>query len=210
MLSHMIEKVHDRGILCRERTPTEEKVLGAFLYQSGLSYRKVERFVDGSYEAVRQCLVSCSLGVFRTEKGRETGNSHRRDQDENRRRTGLRLGGCRRGNVRDSTRRRFSRTLKPRALLFLKIDAVMSRCRGKPLVKVDRGPWYNRALDTLDCDYKKESFGERSLSESVFSLFKYTLLFRKEFPYLTAVACVRSTQRWLRAYSAFHNEVVLS
>jgi len=92
------------------------------------------------------------------------------------------------------------------ALLFLR--TVMSRCRGKPLVKVDRGPWYNWALDTLDYDYEKETFGERSLSESIFSLLKYRiLLFWKEFPYRSSV---RSTQRWLRAYSALHNEVVLS
>jgi putative transposase len=60
------------------------------------------------------------------------------------------------------------------ALLFLK--TVMNRCRGKLLVNVDRGPWYNWALDLLNCDYEKETFGERSLSESVFGLFKYRIL----------------------------------
>jgi transposase-like protein len=34
------------------------------------------------------------------------------------------------------------------ALLFLKV--VLSIYQGKPLVKIDRGPWYNRALELLD------------------------------------------------------------
>jgi hypothetical protein len=42
----MVEEVRREEIFCREMTPTEEKVLRAFLYQSGLCYRKVERFVD--------------------------------------------------------------------------------------------------------------------------------------------------------------------
>jgi len=37
-----------------------------------------------------------------------------------------------------------------------------------PLVKVDRGPWYNWAFEALDCDYEKETFGERSLVEAWF------------------------------------------
>jgi hypothetical protein len=40
-----------REIFSREDTPTEQRILGAFLYYAGLSYSKVERFVDRSYEA---------------------------------------------------------------------------------------------------------------------------------------------------------------
>lgn len=44
-------------------------------------------------------------------------------------------------------------------LLFLK--TVLKRCRGKPIILVDRGPWYNWALDDLDlpCDSRREMWG---------------------------------------------------
>ena len=54
MLNHMIEKAQEEEIFCREDTPTEQRVLGAFLYHAGLSYRQVEQVVERSYEAVRQ------------------------------------------------------------------------------------------------------------------------------------------------------------
>ena len=61
---------------------------------------------------------------------------------------------------------------------FLFLRELLKRCRGKPLVKVDWGPWYNWALETLDCDYDKETFRERSLVEAWFGLVKYrTMLF---------------------------------
>jgi len=42
------------------------------------------------------------------------------------------------------------------ALLFIK--QVLKRCRGQPVIVVDRGPWYNWALDDLDLC---ESAGKR-------------------------------------------------
>jgi putative transposase len=50
----MIEKAKEEEIFCREDTPTEQRVLGAFLYHAGLSYRQVETVVERSYETVRQ------------------------------------------------------------------------------------------------------------------------------------------------------------
>jgi len=35
-------------------TPIEQRVEAAFLYHAGLSYRRVERIIGRSYEAVRQ------------------------------------------------------------------------------------------------------------------------------------------------------------
>ena len=180
-------------------------IFESFLYQSGLSYGKVERFVSGSYEAVRQWYHALSEFFEPREVERQVVAV-----DE----TKMKVDGEQVyvwAAVDVETFEILHVDVSPGrssldALLFLR--TVMSRCRGKPLVKVDPGPWYNWALDLLDCDYEKETFGERSLSESVFSLFKYrTLLFWKEFPYRSSV---KSTQRWLRSYSALHNEVVLS
>ncbi|WP_256546645.1 hypothetical protein [Halobellus inordinatus] len=42
------------------------------------------------------------------------------------------------------------------ALLFIK--QVLKRCRGDPVVLVDRGPWYNWPLDDLDlCESRRET-----------------------------------------------------
>ena len=54
MLDRMIEKAREQEVFSREDTPTRRRVLAAFLYHAGLSYRKIEPFVGRSYEAVRQ------------------------------------------------------------------------------------------------------------------------------------------------------------
>jgi len=54
MLDRMVEKAREEEVFSREDTPTERRVLAAFLYHAGLSYRKIEPFIDRSYEAIRQ------------------------------------------------------------------------------------------------------------------------------------------------------------
>jgi putative transposase len=54
MLDHMVEKARQQEVFSREDTPTEQCVFAAFLYHAGLSYRRIEPFVDRSYEAIRQ------------------------------------------------------------------------------------------------------------------------------------------------------------
>ena len=50
----MVEKARQQEVFSRGDTPTERRVLAAFLYHAGLSYRRIEPFVDRSYEAIRQ------------------------------------------------------------------------------------------------------------------------------------------------------------
>ena len=50
----MVEKARKEEIFSREDTPTERRVEAAFLYHARLSYRRVERVIGRSYEAVRQ------------------------------------------------------------------------------------------------------------------------------------------------------------
>lgn len=45
------------------------------------------------------------------------------------------------------------------ALLFRK--EVLARCRGRPLVRADRGPWYDWPLELLECEYERETWGTR-------------------------------------------------
>lgn len=54
MLDCLAEKAREQRILYREGTPTERRVLGAFLYYGGLSYRRIGPFVERSHETVDQ------------------------------------------------------------------------------------------------------------------------------------------------------------
>jgi len=53
MLDHTVEKARQQEVFSREDTPTERRVLAAFLCHAGLSCRRIEPFVDRSYEAIR-------------------------------------------------------------------------------------------------------------------------------------------------------------
>jgi hypothetical protein len=57
------------------------------------------------------------------------------------------------------------------SVLFL--TDVLKRCRGRPLLRADRGPWYDWPLDRLDCEYERETWGSRSRIEAWFGLFTY-------------------------------------
>ncbi|MEM4415244.1 MAG: DDE-type integrase/transposase/recombinase [Candidatus Caldarchaeum sp.] len=52
------------------------------------------------------------------------------------------------------------------ALTFLRM--VLRACEGKPVVVVDRDPWYPWALKRLGIEYFQETFGERSRIERWF------------------------------------------
>ncbi len=54
MFDRVVAKARDQEVFLREDIPTEQRVEAAFLYHAGLSYRRVERVVGRSYEAVRQ------------------------------------------------------------------------------------------------------------------------------------------------------------
>jgi len=54
----------------------------------------------------------------------------------------------------------------PNAIKFLKM--VLRSCDGKPIVVVDRGPWYRWALDRLGMTYFHETFGNRNKIERWF------------------------------------------
>jgi transposase-like protein len=54
----------------------------------------------------------------------------------------------------------------PNAIKFLKM--VLRSCDGKPIVVVDRGPWYRWALERLGLTYFHETFGNRNKIERWF------------------------------------------
>jgi transposase-like protein len=46
--------------------------------------------------------------------------------------------------------------------------AALDSCEGKPVIVVDRGPWYRWALDRLGITYFQETFGKRNRIERWF------------------------------------------
>jgi transposase-like protein len=54
----------------------------------------------------------------------------------------------------------------PNAIKFLKM--VLRSCDGKPIVVIDRGPWYRWALERLGITYFHETFGNRNKIERWF------------------------------------------
>jgi putative transposase len=54
----------------------------------------------------------------------------------------------------------------PSAIKFLR--KVLDSCEGKPVIVVDRGPWYRWALDRLGITYIHETFGKRNRIERWF------------------------------------------
>ena len=203
MLDRMVETARQREIFCREDTPTEQRVLAAFLYPAGLSYRKIEPFVDRSYEAVRQWYHRLS-GLFEPDRDDRPVVA----VDE----TKIAINGEERyvwaaidTDTFEAVHVEVSAGRSSLdALLFLK--EVLKRCRGQPLIKVDRGPWYEWPLEELPCEYEQETWGKRSLVEALFGLVKYrTMLFWHRFPVNSSI---RSTDRWIKSFAALLNAIL--
>jgi putative transposase len=54
MFDRKVEKARQQEVFSREDPPLGRRVLTALLYSAGLSYRRIEPFVDRSYEAIKQ------------------------------------------------------------------------------------------------------------------------------------------------------------
>lgn len=54
MLDRVMEQAREQEIFSREDTRIDQRVEAVFLYHAGLSYRRAERVVGPSHEAVRQ------------------------------------------------------------------------------------------------------------------------------------------------------------
>jgi putative transposase len=86
------------------------------------------------------------------------------------------------------------------ALKFLRM--VMGRCLNKPLIIVDRGPWYRWALERLGLKYQYQTFGLRNAVERFFGHLKQrtrrfynninTWSIKSIEDYATAIAIIRN------------------
>lgn len=186
----------------REDTPTRERVEAAFLYQLGLSYRAVGEWLGHSHQSVHEWYTRLA-DLFEPAP-----DDHRTVVVDE-----TKVG------VEDEevyvwaavTRASFEVIhveVSPGrsaldALLFLR--TVLERCRGEPVVIVDRGPWYTSSLDNLDlpCEVRRETWGDRSIVESWFTVFKgRTGEFADRFP---CHSSWQSVDRWANAFAVIHN-----
>ena len=61
LLKHVVKWLEDRKIFRRNRKSNEQRALGMFLYNAGLSYEKAGMFAGASYEAVREWYQKTSM-----------------------------------------------------------------------------------------------------------------------------------------------------
>jgi putative transposase len=90
----------------------------------------------------------------------------------------------------------------PSVIEFLR--KVLDSCEGKPLIVVDRGPWYRWALDRLGITYIHETFGKRNRIKRWFREMKErTKRFHKNVNSKT----LKSLEELATAIAAMHNTI---
>ena len=202
MLDQLVQRAREEKACSREDTPTEQRVEAAFLHPLGLSYRQVGEWLGHSHQAVHEWYTALA-DLFEPEPD-EHGTVV---VDE----TKVWLED-REVFVWAALNRHTYEVIHVEvspgrseldALLFLR--TVLERCRGRPVIVVDRGPWYTWSLDELDlpCEARRETWGDRSIVESWFGLFKLrTRRFFDRFPFRSSW---QSVDRWAKAFALIHN-----
>jgi putative transposase len=151
----MAEKARQQKMFSREDTPTEQRVLGAFLSHVGLSYRKIKPFVGCCHEAIRDWFHRCKH-LFEPdcrERHEVAVDETKIDADSQT----LSIWAA----VDCDTLEVLRVDVSPgRSSLdaLLSLKEVLTRCRGHPLVWADRGPWYDWPLELFDCDAERETW----------------------------------------------------
>ncbi|MFB6186192.1 MAG: DDE-type integrase/transposase/recombinase [Halobacteriaceae archaeon] len=203
MLDRIIENARQEEIFSREDTPTEQRVMAAFLYHAGLSYRTVERVIERSYGAVHDWYHRLAH-LFAPDRDKRPvvvvdETKLEVDGEEVFVWAAIDVDTFEVIHVEVSAGRS-----SLDALTFL--QTVLERCRGQPVIKTDRGPWYNCRPPSFDCEHEHETVGDRSLVEAWFGLLKYrTMLFWHRFPHRSDL---QSTDEWTKAFAAIHNALL--
>ncbi|PUA33016.1 MAG: hypothetical protein B9J98_02760 [Candidatus Terraquivivens tikiterensis] len=86
------------------------------------------------------------------------------------------------------------------ALTFLK--KVLKVCENKPVIVVDRGPWYPYALKRLGLGYFHETFGERNRIERWFKKLKERT---KRFYNNINTKSIKNVEETAKAITLLHN-----
>ncbi|RLI52714.1 MAG: IS6 family transposase, partial [Candidatus Thorarchaeota archaeon] len=82
------------------------------------------------------------------------------------------------------------------------IREVLRKCRGRPRVLVDGGPWYRWALDSLGLVWEHVTFGERNPVEQWFGVLKQRIKrFYKRWPHNATIV---QAQWWIESFVALY------
>ena len=76
------------------------------------------------------------------------------------------------------------------------LEKVRERCRGRPTIYTDRGPWY---MKVLGIRHRRETFGMRNPIEQWFSKLKRMI---RQFNIFFPTYNIKTTERWIKAWTA--------
>ena len=201
----LVERVQALKVFQRNKKPVKLKVLSTLLYYAGLSYRVAAGFASVetpvSYEAVR-------LWRKRLREAAPKLKLKRRRVvavDE----TKLKLIGEQfylwaAVDVDTHEVLAFKASWQRSsldALIFM--EEVLKLCSNKPLILVDKGPWYPWAFIQLGLKFRHMTFGLRNTVEQWFSHLKArTKRFYNNFPHGSSL---KSVQTYLAIHTATYN-----
>ena len=147
MLDHIIEQAREEEIFSREDTPTEQRVLAGFMYHAGLSFRRIEPFVDVCHVAVHDWYHRLEH-LFEPDRDRHEAvavdetNLDIEDEEDS-------VWAAVDGDTFDVLHIEGSPG-RPSLDALLFFTEVLIYCRGQPVVLADRGDWDDWPLDLLD------------------------------------------------------------
>jgi len=205
MIEQLVEWLRSKKLFVRARKKDETRALGALLYFAGLSTRKASRVLS-SMEEVSDETIRLWYHRFREalpEPEKKVRKAIAMDE------TKLKIGkeqwfvwsaiDLESGEilaVHLSKGRSYLDTL-----CFLR--QLTKACSNRPLVYVDRGPWYPWALERFGFSWKHRTFGERNPIEGWFNVLKSrTKRFWNRFPENAGITTVKS---WLESFMLFYN-----
>ena len=199
MLSNLVNTLENKNIFERDRKATRTRALGILLYHFGLSLRKTRTVISSfervSHEAVRKWYLKAK-DIFSLQKKQRQALAI----DE----TKVKIQGKQHilwaaidihswevlgvwvSQGRSSIE----------AYSFIK--SVLNKCKNKPKIYVDGGPWYKPALNRLGIEWEHVTFGNRNPIEQWFGILKQRIkLFYKRWPHN---ASVETAQHWLESF----------
>jgi putative transposase len=89
------------------------------------------------------------------------------------------------------------------ALTFLK--KALKMCTNKPLVIVDKGPWYRWAFERLGLEYRHERFGMRNRVETFFRYLKErTVVFHHKMSAKDHIQGINNLQLFLSLFTIYY------
>jgi transposase-like protein len=97
----------------------------------------------------------------------------------------------------------WSRNMLIAMMKFLRM--VLGRCINKPLIIVDRGPWYMWALERLGLEYRYERFGMRNRVERFFRYLKErTIVFHHKLSARNHIQGITNLKQFLSPFTIYY------